>query len=130
LLSNKKENFLRFILFFSIFSCSPDSVEDEVLNGEWTLTNISCFCGFPDPPDFNMTQIQFLSSQNEVIVINNGESTYFREEGTYSYTGRGNRITFEDGQSFDFEISGSSLQLIFVDEPNIADDEVTYSFER
>ena len=113
-------------------SCSNDDneVEDDLLNGEWTLTNVSCFCGFPDPPEFNLTQITFDAANNEIVVLNSGSQVYFRENGTYSYSGNNTRITFENGQSFDFEVSGNTMQLLFIDEPDIADDEVNYTFER
>ncbi|WP_350289891.1 lipocalin family protein [uncultured Croceitalea sp.] len=121
------------IVFFLIgfVSCSDDNeVEDDSLNGFWTLTNVSCFCGFPDPPEFNLTQVNFVATNNEVIVLNTGSHVYFREDGTYSYSGNGNRITLENENSYDFEITGNTMQLIFVDQPGIADDEVTYSFIR
>lgn len=122
------------IVFFLIglVSCSDDAneVEDNSLNGEWTLTNVSCFCGFPDPPEFNLTQVNFVAANNELIVLNTGSQVYFREDGTYSYSGNGNRITLENENSYDFEVTGNTMQLIFVDQPGIADDEVTYSFIR
>jgi len=121
---------LSLALLISIVSCSKNEIDDTALNGAWTLVNVSCFCFFPDPPDFNMIQVEFSSSQNEVIITNSGESTYLMENGTYTYTGNGNRITFENGRSFNFEVEESNLQLIFIDQPNIADDEITYSFER
>jgi hypothetical protein len=121
---------LSLALLIYIVSCSKNEIDDTALNGAWTLVNVSCFCFFPDPPDFNMTQVEFSSSQNEVIITNSGESTYLMENGTYTYTGNGNRITFENGRSFNFEVEESNLQLIFIDQPNIADDEITYSFER
>jgi hypothetical protein len=120
-------------LMLGLVSCSNNDdgeAEDSLLNGQWTLTNISCFCGFPEEPNFEATQITFVSSENNIIVENSGEFEWFRTDGTYNYLGNGSRITLEDGRSYDFEISGNTLQLIFVDEPSIADDEVNFSFER
>ncbi len=119
-------------LILSVFSCSnnDDEVEDSSLNGQWILTNISCFCGFPEEPNFEATLITFISSENNIVVENTGDFEWFRANGTYNYSGDGNQITLEDGRSYDFEISGNTLELIFVDEPNIADDEVNYSFVR
>ncbi|GMN09850.1 hypothetical protein MTsPCn9_18930 [Croceitalea sp. MTPC9] len=126
----KKVLILFLLIGFASCSNNDDEVEDGSLNGQWTLTNVICFCGFPDPPEFNLTQLTFVSTSNEVIVSNNGSYTYFREDGTYSYSGNDNQIIFENDQSFIFEINDNTLQLIFVDEPGIADDEVTYSFVR
>jgi len=125
-----KKILILFLVVFSSCSNNDDEVDDNSLNGEWTLTNVSCFCGFPDPPEFNLTQVNFNSDNNEVTVTNTGSQVYFREDGTYSYTGNGNRIRIEGDRSYDFEILGNTLELVFVDEPNIADDEVSYSFVR
>jgi len=114
-----------------LLSCSRDNENAfniSELNGSWTLTNISCFCGFSDPPNFNQTQITFDESTNELSVQNNGDVVYFRENGTYSYTEDATTITFEDGLSYTYSIEENMLQLVFVDEPNIADDEISFSF--
>ncbi|TXN38083.1 lipocalin family protein [Flagellimonas hymeniacidonis] len=118
------------VLLFTSCSSDDDTVADSGLNGTWTLTRVSCFCGFADPPEFDLTQLTFDADTNEIIVLNNGDQVYFRENGTYSYTGNGSRIRLEDGKFYDFEITGDTLSLVFVDEPMIADDEVSYSFVR
>ncbi len=124
------------VLFLSIslFACSDDDgttvTGDGILNGEWTLTNVVCFCGFPDPPGFEMTTLTFDAANDEVTVLSGGSLMYFKNNGTYSYTIVGDRITLEDGSSYDFVISGNSLSLQFVDEPNIADDEILYTLIR
>ncbi len=119
-----------FVVFLVSCSNDGDRLEDSVLNGQWTLTNVSCFCGFPDPPEFNLTQVTFVAASNQIIVSNNGSQVYFREDGTYPYTGTDNQITFENNRTFTFDINGDRLDLVFVDNPQIADDEVTYSFVR
>lgn len=126
----KKVLILFFIIGFASCFNNNDEVEGDSLNGQWTLTNVSCFCDFPDPPEFNLTQVTFVSVDNEVIVSNTGSQIYFRENGTYTYSQNNNRITFNNGDSYDFEITGNTMQLVFVDRPEIADDEVTYSFVR
>lgn len=119
------------LILIGLASCSnTDDVEDTILNGEWTLTNVSCFCGFPDPPEFNLTRVTFYSDRNEVEVRNTGSYVYFREDGSYPYTGNDNQITFENNRTFIFEIDGDRLDLVFVDNPQIADDEIVYTFER
>lgn len=125
------------ILLASIWvaSCSNSDddaslLEDGGLNGAWTLTNVSCFCGFPDPPEFERTTLTFDVESNEIEVLNEGGFMYFRENGTYSYTSEDSRITLEDERSYDFEIIGDTLSLQFVDEPLLADDEILYSLVR
>ncbi|GEM_PF-1775439 len=118
-------------LLCCFLSCSEDKKDFDVeLNGSWTLTNVSCFCGFPDPPEFNLTEITFDETVNEIIVVNEGSQVYFRENGVYSYADSVDRITLEDGRAYFFEINEDILRLVFIDEPNIADDEISYSFIR
>lgn len=124
-----------FILLFGVLlflSCSEDDnggeVVDAGLQGQWTLTNVSCFCAFGENPNFMATNIVFDIDNNELEVNNTGENVYFRENGTYKYSGNGNELTFSNGRSYVFEINGTELSLIFVDEPNIADDEISYTF--
>lgn len=126
----KKILVVLFLVGFASCSSNDDEVEDDSLNGQWMLTNVSCFCGFPNPPEFNLTQVTFVSANNELIVLNSGSQVYFRENGTYSYSGNDNQITFENDQSFVFEITDDTMQLIFLDQPEISDDEVTFSFVR
>ena len=113
------------------FSCANDEVSDPVDNdlaGEWVLTNISCFCFFEEDTDFSATRLTFNTDENKATVQNLGENTYFKESGTYRYNGKENNIKFSDGTSYTFTIEGTVLQLDFVDNPDIADDEVLYSF--
>ncbi|WP_281541459.1 lipocalin family protein [Maribacter aestuarii] len=128
----------KFYLLFSVllllFSCSKDEdgkdLEDASLEGSWVLTNVSCFCGFPEDNDFTETLLLFDTEENKVTVDNRGKYEYFKPSGTYSYNGEDNRIKFEDGRNYRFEINKEILNLIFMDEPNIADDEITYTLER
>jgi hypothetical protein len=116
------------------FSCSNDEVndpEDDALAGEWILSNISCFCFFEEGTDFSTTRLIFDTNENKVTVQNSGQDTYFKQSGTYSYSGEGNRLQFSDNEAYNFTVKGtSSLQLVFEDNPNLSDDEVTYSFRR
>ncbi|MFD2586469.1 lipocalin family protein [Croceitalea marina] len=122
------------LLTIAFMSCTSNDDDSELLNsalvGEWTLASVSCFCAFPDPPNFNLTTVTFSSTTNEMSVLNSGNEVYFREDGTYTFSGDDTRITFQNGQSFDIEIREDRLLLVFVDSPEIADDEVSYSFVR
>lgn len=128
----KNSIFLLIALF--IFACSDDDspvVQSNELNGTFVLTNIICFCGFPDPPEFERTQLTIDMANNQIIVERSGNGLeYFRPVGTYTFQESENTITFEDGQSYTYTIENNMLTLNFVDEPLIADDEITYSFRR
>ena len=125
---------LIFSLAFLLLSCSKGEegkeFDDNSLEGSWVLTNVSCFCGFPEDNDFTETHLLFDTEENKVTVDNRGKYEYFKPSGTYSYSGEDNRIKFEDGRDYRFEINKEILNLIFIDEPNIADDEITYTLEK
>lgn len=122
------------LLVCCFISCSDDDTVggfDVELNGSWTLTNVSCFCGFPEDVDFSSTQVTFVERTNELLVAVDDEGApYFKPQDLYAYSGSGNTINFDDGSSFTFEIDEDILQLIFIDNPNIADDEISFTFEK
>ena len=124
------------VLFLAVcmVSCSdddPTEVVNSELSGEWILTNVVCFCIFPDPTDFERTTISFATNSNILTVSHGGPSIYFREAGSYSYTVDGNRITVEeDGRSYIFDIEENILSLQFVDQPNLADDEIVFTLMK
>ncbi|MEM8846731.1 MAG: hypothetical protein AAGD17_06485 [Bacteroidota bacterium] len=123
------------VLFLSIYTlaCSNDDTNesgDNALGGDWTLTNVVCFCGFPDTPEFELTTLTFNTNRKEVEVLSAGSFMYFKDNGIYPYTEEGNRITLQDGSAYDFTISGNTLTLEFVDERFIADDEILYTLTR
>ncbi|QWX83235.1 hypothetical protein H0I23_12330 [Cellulophaga sp. HaHaR_3_176] len=125
-----------FILGVFLFctSCSNDdegTAIDSNLVGEWVLTDVVCFCVFPEDVDFNTHELSFSSQKNTVIVINNSDTNYLYESGEYDYVSTADAILFTiDNRSFTYQINDDELKLIYVDEPMIADDEVTYAYKR
>jgi len=134
--SNKKllmRFFLSSLLLVLLFSCTTEDGpfnSDADLEGEWTLTNVSCFCFFEEGTDFSKVKIVFDIDENRLKVSNTGDVDYFRSVGTYKYVSIDNQIRFSDDAIYIFSINGSVLTLSNLDDPQIADDEVSYSFER
>ena len=128
------KNYLILLLTLLIIGCSDDDtpqIQDTGLNGSWTLTNVICFCGFPDPPGFEQTQLNFDLANAQIRVDRSGTGLeYFRPVGTYNFLGTDNTITLEDGRAYTYTIEGNVLRLDFVDEPQIADDEITFLLSR
>ena len=120
------------VLFLLFISCSDDDrvIEDLALEGEWILSNVVCYCGFEEDIDFSLTTINFDSSRSMVTVTNESEYAFFRENGAHFYGGQANRINFSDGSVYFFETRGEQLTLTYEDNPDIADDEVTFVFTR
>jgi hypothetical protein len=131
------KNILLVLVALMVVSCSNDEgaigpdPDDEALEGQWTLNNVSCFCAFEEGIDFSTTKISFDTKNNELQVLQSGDSTFFKEAGFYKYNGEGTRIEFPDGDAYTFYVKGDAvLQLVYEDNPDIADDEISYSFER
>ncbi|MFI8604893.1 hypothetical protein ACIGCP_10550 [Cellulophaga baltica] len=108
-----------------------DFVIDGNLSGEWVLTDVSCFCGFPEDVDFSVHTLSFSEEGNLVTVQNDSDTYYFQESGTYQFTNTDNTISLEDNdRSYTYQIEEDVLLLSYLDEPMIADDEVTYKYAR
>ncbi|MGB5370087.1 MAG: hypothetical protein WBN18_06620, partial [Flavobacteriaceae bacterium] len=113
-----------------LVSCTKDT-DDVVhveLEGKWTLTSASCFCAFDPNTDFSANKITFKGS---TLVVNNTEYlTFLGSSGNYTYTVEGNLIGLPNGRQFRYSIKGSTLTLTFVDNPEVADDELSLSYLR
>jgi hypothetical protein len=115
------------VLTALLSSCSNDN-DDGIsteLEGKWTLTNVSCFCGFGDNPDFSGHKLIF--EGNDLKVENTGEFQ-FLTNATGSYSVEGSTITLTNGQQYTYVVKPGVLELTFVDEPGIADDEIFLAY--
>ena len=125
--------FLGLMILVFLISCDSDNdtiIQDTGLNGEWILQEVSCFCAFDAQVDFSQTRLIFETDANILTVINEGTDRFFKEAGEYQYGGQNNILDFTDNTSYQFEVSGNQLTLVYLDNPNIADDEVAYFFSR
>ena len=123
--------FLGLMILVFLISCDSDNdpiIQDTGLNGEWILQEVSCFCAFDAQVDFSQTRLIFETDANILTVINEGTDRFFKEAGEYQYGGQNNILDFTDNTSYQFEVSGNQLTLVYLDNPNIADDEVAYFF--
>lgn len=120
-----------FIIFISCTDANDETKIDETLAGEWVLTNVYCFCYFASDTDFSSHRLIFDVTKNKVTVVNETAPDYFHEAGQFSYNNQGNSIGLEDSSNaYTYQVEGSILTLSYVDEPMIADDEVTYVYRR
>ena len=112
-----------------LISCSNDRDDsfDTALEGTWVLTDVYCFCFFGENPDFSGHSITFTA--NDLEVENAGEFEFLTNVSG-NFTLEGNRITLINSAQYTYEIEGTLLRLTFVDDPGIADDEVTMVYVR
>ncbi|KAA2219591.1 MULTISPECIES: hypothetical protein [Maribacter] len=127
------KRFLGLMMLVYLISCDSDNdpvIQDTGLNGEWILQEVSCFCAFDANVDFSETRLIFETDTNTLTVINEGTDRFFKESGVYRYGGQNNVLDFTDNTSYQFEVAENQLTLVYLDNPQIADDEVVYSFRR
>ncbi len=116
------------LVCFVFVSCTKDN--DDIINteleGKWTLTNASCFCGFGDNPDFSGHKITF---QGSMLNVENSGEFKFLTDASGEYTVDGNLISLKNGRQYTYVIKEGNLQLTYVDNPQIADDELFLEYE-
>lgn len=117
-------------LFLACVDDDDPAVDDIALKGEWVLSDISCYCTFDPEIDFLQTHIFFDTEEGSLTVTHNSEYNLFKKEGVYYYGGQGFIIDFADDTAYQFNVRGNQLILVYLDDPDIADDEVTYYFTR
>ena len=113
-------------------ACSQDDGPrfDASLTGEWVLQKAVCFCFFGEDYDFSVHRLNFKTEAREVEVENGGGDIFFiAQNGNYPYTVQGGHIKLFD-KSYTYEIQGDSLIMNFVDQPEIADDEISLYYSR
>ncbi len=112
-------------------SCAKDNDvgldEHKGLEGNWTLMNVSCYCAFGDNPDFSGHKIAF---EGNNLSVENLEENQFLTNAEGTFTLKGNVITLKNGQQYTYVVKQNILELTFVDEPNIADDELFLEYMR
>lgn len=119
------------IVFAMFTSCNKEEITDDRLNGTWMLTNISCFCGFDPDTNFNDFTLNFNASEKIVIVLNPREDYfYIANSGTYSFNLTEDTIKINGSDDFKYSVDGDILTLTRVDDPQIADDELTLIYSR
>ena len=129
-------NFTIYILLFTVlFSCEkleevnqpPSTLE---LQGKWELQNASCFCFFSDDFDFGAHKLEFDLTANQLFVENSEETFFVTGAGTYPIVVENDRITIKERIEYTYQIEGNTLTLNFIDNPQIADDEISLIYSK
>lgn len=133
---NHLNHFLKKLIFLLIIvisgSCSnkDDSEKEKLLSGEWYLSEVNCFCYF-DSNNFEEYTLRFDTSKNTLHLNNPAGNPFFiAESGSYEYIIDEDTIIINGSEAFQFEMNNSSLILTYVDEPEIADDELVLRYNR
>lgn len=128
-----------FVLFLSLSlsSCIGPGVteediivpENKLLNGDWSLNFVSCFCLFEDDYNYAQSQLSFEDEVHKVAVVSDPETIFLAPSGTYEYTYINDifsLVGFEE--NYQVSLTDGFLNLTFIDNPQIADDELGLSY--
>lgn len=127
-----KKSAIVILLALLTLSCSEDANNTDStpteLEGRWTLVSASCFCFFEEDTDFSQHKIRF--EGNNLTPVNTGQ-LQFLADSAGAFTLNGTVLILNDGSQYTYELKGDeSLKLVFVDNPDLVDDELTLSYTR
>lgn len=121
-----------FGFFLLLFTCQKQDIEQfESLEGQWILENVSCFCFFEND-SFETNQLWFFSDKSLLLskgIV--GESVGISEiNNPLKYKVVGQTLSLSSGRSYSYELKNNTLILHYIDVPEIADDEISYTFRK
>ena len=102
------------------------------LSGQYILQNVSCFCFFEDY-DFRDNQLWVFPSKN--LILSKGDEydgvyiSFPNETEEYNLTDGVLTLT-ESNKKYVVNFNNDEITLTFIDDPLIADDEITYYFKK
>ena len=114
--------------------CQNDSIEKtaDELNGQYILQNVVCYCFFENY-DFSINQLWVFPSKN--LIVSKGDEY----DGVYisspnspeEYIQNNGVLTLTDSnKEYVVNFNDDEVTLTFIDDPLIADDEITYYFKK
>ncbi len=124
------------VFITSLSSCLKENnlsnSQIDELEGRWQLQQVSCFCYFEDY-DFTVNEL-WISAKSSVILSRNqnGQPLGITDnEIVTPIRVRNNELTdLISNRSYTFDLDADVLNIHYIDNPQIADDEISYSFRR
>ena len=104
----------------------------DELEGRWQLQQVSCFCYFEDY-DFTVNELWISAKSSLVLSRNqNGQPLGITDnEIVTPIRVRNKELTdLISNRSYTFDLDADVLNIHYIDNPQIADDEISYSFRR
>lgn len=104
----------------------------DELEGRWQLQQVSCFCYFEDY-DFTVNEL-WISAKSSVVLSRNqnGQPLGITDnEIVTPIRVRNNELTdLISNRSYTYDLDADVLNIHYIDNPQIADDEISYSYRR
>jgi len=130
---------MRLLIFFvaiSLASCLKENnlsnSQIGALEGRWQLESVSCFCYFEDY-DFTVNEL-WISAKASIIISRNQNGQPLGVTDNEIVTPvdvRNNELRdLISNRSYTFEVMDDRLDIHYIDNPQIADDEISYFFKR
>ena len=130
---------MRLLIFFvaiSLASCLKENnlsnSQIGALEGRWQLESVSCFCYFEDY-DFTVNEL-WISAKASIIISRNQNGQPLGVTDNEIVTPvdvRNNELRdLISNRSYAFEVMDDRLDIHYIDNPQIADDEISYFFKR
>lgn len=126
--------FFLFSILFIVQMCQKDNTTNNTdeLSGQYVLQNVSCECFFEDY-DFSVNQLWFFPSKNLIVSKgNNYDFVYISSPNKpEEYMLIDGVLTLTDSnKEYVVNFNDNEVTLTFIDDPLIADDEITYYFKK
>ena len=124
------------VFITSLSSCLKENnlsnSQIDELEGRWQLQQVSCFCYFEDY-DFTVNEL-WISAKSSVILSRNqnGQPLGITDnEIVTPIRVRNKELTdLISNRSYTFDLDADVLNIHYIENPQIADDEISYSFRR
>ena len=135
-LSSGLKRLLIFFVAISLASCLKENnlsnSQIGALEGRWQLESVSCFCYFEDY-DFTVNEL-WISAKASIIISRNQNGQPLGVTDNEIVTPvdvRNNELRdLISNRSYTFEVMDDRLDIHYIDNPQIADDEISYFFKR
>ena len=124
-----------------VFSCSStdDVSKTPEIKGQYILQDVSCFCSFDGITkdnlnyDFTKNQLWFFPEQDILVSkgnVNDGIFITKPNEPSKFLIYDGGLTLNDSGREYTIEVKQDEIILKYIDNPEIADDEITYVFKK
>ena len=118
------------IILLLLTSCQENRIASNALDGTWFLEKAECFCFFKPEFNFNAHSLTFNGKAEKVSISNTEETFFITKKGDYHYRISGEELIINSTIKYKYSFANNRLILTFIDDPRIADDEITLTYTR
>jgi hypothetical protein len=118
------------IVILLLTACQENRIASQGMEGAWFLEKADCFCFFEPGFNFKDHALTFNSKPEKVNILNTDNTWFITQKGEYDYRISGDELTIDNSIKYKFNFENNRLILTFIDNPKIADDEITLTYRR